>query len=158
MPGVHLDLRGTGHLEQALRGLVRGAGAEDRIRFLPPLPTEELAASGRSYDLGVMTGTNANLNGRMAAGMKLYENIAAGIALFGFHAVTVRNLVRRHGIGFAYDGSTAETVADGLRECLRRRGEIPAMRQRAAAAARTYYNSENQYERLRRVIAGALAR
>ena len=157
VPGVALDLRGTGPHEEALRRSASLTGAVARIQFLPPLPTDQLAESGRAYDLGVVTGTREHLNGRMAAGMKLYENIAAGIGIFGYRAITLRDTVRGHGIGFVYDGSSPEKAAVALRECLARRVEIPAMRQRAAAVARTYFNSDMQYERLRQVIAAALA-
>ncbi len=156
VPEVQLDLRGSGAGETELRRIVAESGAGDRIRFLPPVPTVELAASARTYDLGVVTGTKANLNGRMAAGMKLYENIAAGIGLFGYSAITLRHTARKLGIGSTYEGSSPEKVATALRGCLARRHEIPAMRQRAAAAARSYFNSETQYDRLRQVIAAAL--
>ena len=157
VPGVVLELRGIGDYEKELVKISRESGAEDRIRFLPPLDPEELPGSARGYDLGVMTGTNEHLNGRMAAGMKLYQNISAGIALFGYRAITVRNRVRIHGIGFAYDGRSPEKVAETLRECVQNRDRVTRARVRAAEVARSYFNSDMQYARLRQVIAAALA-
>ncbi len=156
VPGVTLDLRGFGHYENELRRLAEESGGGDRIRFLPPLPTEELAASGRSYDLGVVTGTREHLNGRMGAGIKLYENVAAGIGLFGYRAVTLRHTARVHRLGFNYDGECVERTAEVLRHCLAHREEVAAARANAGAAARSYFNSSHQFDRLRRVIAAAL--
>lgn len=156
VPGVQFDLRGTGAYEAHLKALVAEAGAEDRIRFLPPIPTAELAASGRSYDLGVVTGKSEHLNGRMSAGIKLYENMAAGIGLFGYRAVTMRHMVRKLGIGFTYSADSPEDVAKTLRYCLAHRDEVKAARENAAAAARAYYNETTQTQRLRALIGAVI--
>lgn len=156
VPGVEFDLRGRGPFEEELRKVAEESGAADRIRFLPALPTAELAASARRYDLGLVTGGKNHLNGRMSAGIKLYENMAAGIGLFGYRAVTLRNTVRRFGIGFNYDSSSPERVAETLRYCVAHRDEVKAARENAVRAARQYFNSDTQFERLRGVIREAL--
>lgn len=156
VPEVQLDLRGQGAYEPKLRAIAAESGAGDRIRFLPPVPTAEIAASARSYDLGVVTGKPGHLNGRMSAGIKLYENIAAGIGLFGYRALTLRSTARRLGIGFTYDSSSPEALAGALRYCVSHREDVAAARRRAAEAAREFYNEHTQVERLRCVIREAL--
>jgi glycosyltransferase involved in cell wall biosynthesis len=157
VPGVTLDLRGSGPYEAEMRRLAVASGAGEQIRFLPPIPTEELAASATGYDLGVVTGTRAHLNGRMAAGMKLYENLAAGIGLLGYHAITLRHTARVHGIGFTYNGDDPVKTAEVIRQCAGDRAAVARARRNASAAARSFFNSDVQFSRLRGVIAEALA-
>ncbi len=101
----HLDARFT--LDLMLVGAEPGyldwlrarAASEPRIRFRAPVPTAEIVAATRDYDIGLFLLPPTNLNYRFALPNKFFEYVQARLAVAIGPSPEMARLVDAHGLG-----------------------------------------------------------
>lgn len=116
----HLDARFTldlmlvaaepGYLE-ALR---QRAGGDGRIRFRAPVPTSQIVAATREYDIGLFLLPPTNLNYRFALPNKFFEFVQARLAVAIGPSPEMARLVREHDLGIVADDFAPATLARQL--------------------------------------------
>lgn len=75
------------------------AAPDSRIRFRPPVPMEEIAATINEYDIGVYLLPPVSFNSRMALPNKFFEFIQARLAVAIGPSPEMERLATRHGFG-----------------------------------------------------------
>jgi glycosyltransferase involved in cell wall biosynthesis len=113
----HLDRRFTldlmlvasepGYLEE----LRRRAGDDPRIRFRAPVPTSEIVAATRDYDVGLFLLPPTNLNYRFALPNKFFEFLQARLAVAIGPSPEMARLVHAHGVGIVADDFDPRSLA-----------------------------------------------
>jgi glycosyltransferase involved in cell wall biosynthesis len=109
-----LHLRGPFQSElykEQLHALTRSYGVADRVKFLPPVPTAELVAAARPYDIGLMNLPALSEHKQFALPNKVFEYMMAGLALLVTDLPEMGRLLRETEAGFLLDGAGAGRLA-----------------------------------------------
>jgi glycosyltransferase involved in cell wall biosynthesis len=133
--GAHLVIRGSGPIEQELRRL-----GGDRVRFEPPVPMAEVVAAASASDIGVIPYKPVCLNNRLAMPNKLFEYLAAGLAIAGSDLLEIRRIVEKDRVGVVLDPGSASSIALAVNRLAADPEALTEMRQRARHAAATKHN------------------
>ncbi|MEX1055509.1 MAG: glycosyltransferase, partial [Rhodothermales bacterium] len=99
-----------------LAALARGLGIRDRIRFIEPVPPDELLSYTASADIGVTLLEDVCLNHRFALPNKLFEYLVAGIPVVASDIPEVRRIVRGFDVGLVVDPQNREDLVAALRQ------------------------------------------
>lgn len=98
---AHLTMRGFGDLELTLRALVNQLGLQDRVTFAPPVPMQDLVAAAAESDIGIIPYSKEHAE--FALPNKIFEYMAAGLAVIANDLPEFRNVIVRHDIGAVCD-------------------------------------------------------
>jgi len=90
---------GCGDVVDTLKQKVVDKGLNDKIRFFPRMPYEELKGYTSMGHLGLSLDKDTNLNYRLSLPNKLFDYIQAGIPVLASDLQEVGPLVRHYGIG-----------------------------------------------------------
>ncbi|MEX0748058.1 MAG: glycosyltransferase family 4 protein [Rhodothermales bacterium] len=107
---------GDGPLKELLAALARGLGIRDRIRFIEPVPPDELLSYTASADVGVTLLEDVCLNHRFALPNKLFEYLVAGIPVVASDIPEVRRIVLGFDVGLVVDPQNREDLVAALRQ------------------------------------------
>ncbi len=137
---VGLVLGGAAGLgEEASRRLEKLEN-EHKIIVRPHLPLLEVVQYMKMSDVGVSLVLEVDANHQLAFPRKLFEYMAAGLAVIGSDVCDVRRVIREGQCGLVVDASSPSTIAGAIAEL----ATHPEMRKRMAASARraaeTSYN------------------
>jgi glycosyltransferase involved in cell wall biosynthesis len=146
-PEVHLVLLGYGVLEPELRRQAMDPALGGRLHVLPAVPPAELLDWVASADIAAMPIQPSTLNHRLTTPNKLFEAMAAGVAVVASNLPGMAAIVEETGCGVTCDPADPKAIAGAIRAIL----ELPddarlAMRERALAAARGPYAWETQVD------------
>jgi teichuronic acid biosynthesis glycosyltransferase TuaC len=119
---LHLCLAGKGPLQKELEDWVLEKGLQDRVRFLGPLPAEEIAGWMRSADLLCMSSRNEGLPN------VVLEAMACGLPVMATDVGGIHEVVDAPWKGRLTPEGDMETYARGIEELL----ESPLDRTRIA--------------------------
>lgn len=107
--GPGIDVYGDGYLRLAAECAVA-----DRVFCLPPVPSSAVVAAGAEADCGIWTLPDLCKNFRYALPNKVFEYLAAGIALAAADYPEVRRIVDRYDVGVTFDPYDPESIAAAL--------------------------------------------
>jgi glycosyltransferase involved in cell wall biosynthesis len=115
---------GGGDVLSALKSMVSEWHLEDRVRFLPRMPYQQMMAYTQLAELGFVLDKDTNLNYRFCLPNKLFDFIQAGVPVVASHLVEIEKIITKYNIGlFIPDHdpkSIAATIKEGLGDSLRR--------------------------------------
>jgi glycosyltransferase involved in cell wall biosynthesis len=148
LPGVEFVFRGVGAHEAVLRQHAADRGLESRVRFLPPVPVQELIGHAAACDVGLNPFVPVCANTACALPNKFFEYMAAGLALASTDLVEMRNLTHRHRLGVLFPAAEPNAIAGSLRELLADEAGLEACRRNAHEAARAEYHWERERGKL----------
>jgi glycosyltransferase involved in cell wall biosynthesis len=147
-----LILRGDGPASYVavLRSLAAASPGSGRIRFEAAVPPGEVViAAARSADLGVFFPPLDSRQLRYSLPNKLFEYIAAGLAVAVSPGDDLRSIVNRHAVGLVSDGSAPDAIA----RCINTFSPESVARCRLASlTAAEELCWENEREVLRRIL------
>lgn len=129
----------TGSADQ-IETLGRYAAARlpaDSFAILGPRRRDELLASAWEADVGVIdysVTVQDTHNQRYCAPTKLYEFMAAGLAVVGSDNASLRDVIENEHIGFCARGHAAEDLGAALERTIADPGQLARMKERAAVA------------------------
>lgn len=128
--------------------------APARITVRPPVAPDDIVPLLAAYDVGIFVLPPTTFNHANALPNKLFDFIAAGLAVCVGPSPAMADLVRRHRCGVVADGFDAAATARCLAALT---GEAIDGYKAAARTAAASLNAEAGAETLRDVVAGVLA-
>jgi len=134
LPDIGLVFRGYGPIEGELRALASGT---KNVRFVQPVPMEQLVDAARDADVGIVSYLSSNLNNYLASPNKLFEYIHAGLPVAASDIPFIRKVVCENDIGAVFDPKDPLSIAESLNRVTRPR-ELLRHRKRIIAAAKKY--------------------
>ena len=151
-PGRELAVRGYGPdaFLAHLRELAAGAGATDRVRFLPAVPMAGLVAAAAAHDVGVMVPPDTTDHMRYCLPNKFFEYVMAGLGVLVTDLPDMAALVRSYGFGTLVERCEPAAIAAAVNSL--EPGAVAAQRAAARAAA-----PELSWERESQALLAALA-
>ncbi len=145
VPEATLVLMGYGVLEPELRAAAADPARANRVRLLPAVRPDELLDWVGAADVVAMPIQASTLNHRLTTPNKLFEAMAAGVAVVASDLPGMATIVRATRCGIVCDPADPAAIAAAIREVL---DGAPADRagwgSRALAAAHETYNWERQ--------------
>lgn len=154
--GAHLYMRMFGPRVEILRQLTNENRLEGKITFLDPVSVEELPAASTEFDVGVIVACPTTANGRFALGYKLYEYMAAGLAIVCPSSHVLTPFLKHHPIGIRFVGCASDAIATAIRNCVEYPQNVAAWKGHARELAESEFNSKVQGGRLRQAVVGCL--
>lgn len=97
--GAVLIFLGGGPLKPALQQHVKTVGLQDRVRFLDPVPPDDLLAVTASADVGITLLEDTCLNHRFALPNKLFEYLMAGLPVLASDLPEIRKVIQGFDVG-----------------------------------------------------------
>jgi hypothetical protein len=109
-----LDFMLVGGDQRYMAELQSRAATETRIRFLQPVPMQDLCRTTNGYDVGLFLLPPTNFNYRYALPNKLFEFIQARLAVAVGPSPEMARIVRAHGLGIVADSFAPMDLAAKL--------------------------------------------
>ncbi|MCZ8316887.1 glycosyltransferase [Phreatobacter sp.] len=153
-----LLIRGSGPDQYLceLKNLAAEAGVAGLVRFEPSVePWEVVDAAAASSDVGVFTPPLRTPQQRLSLPNKLFEYIAAGLAVVVSPGDDLKELVETYGVGVVSRDAGVEAIAAAI---ARLTPEVVARFKAASRAAARELVWEHEKRRLAEVLHGACAR
>ena len=112
--GITLLIVGNGDMLPDIRKKVAEAGADRKVRFLPPMPWHEMMRYTKSADAGISPDRATNINNMYSLPNKLFDYISAGIPVIAGPLKEVRNILEAHNCGIIVPEINADELARAL--------------------------------------------
>ena len=145
VPEATLVLMGYGVLEPELRAAAAEPSRANRVRLLPAVRPDELLDWVAAADVVAMPIQASTLNHRLTTPNKLFEAMAAGVAVVASDLPGMATIVRATRCGLVCDPADPAAIASAIRDVLDGAPEDRAgWGERALAAAHETYNWERQ--------------
>lgn len=145
---VIIILRGYGSIEGELRDKIDKLHLKDRIKFLAPVPTNELVSSAAIADIGVMPYKPTCINNLYATPNKLFEYLMAGLAIVASDLPEIRKIVESSTCGFLFNPEDPKDIANAINKLAENRDLLEENKRNALLAAENTYNWESESEKL----------
>lgn len=147
--GFRLLIRGNGsrRYEGHLRALAAQAGVSDRVAFEPAVPPDAVVETAHESDVGIALFGRGVQSVQLSNALpnKLFEYIAAGLALCVLDLPGLGGVVRNYDLGWTFPAPQPECIAEAIHEMDRM--SIDAHKRRALEAAKEL-NWESESGRL----------
>ena len=140
VPQAHLVLLGSGHQAAELADEALAIGVGDRVHVLPPVPPEQVIGYAASATIGVSPIVDSCLNYRYSLPNKLFQYMAAGLAVVASDFPQVRDVIVGSGAGLVTDTRSPQMIARALSTLLADPDAARAMGERGRAAVDARYN------------------
>ncbi len=137
---AQLVLLGAGPLAPELAQRATAFGGGDRLHLLDPVAPDEVIAYAASADIGVSPIVPSCLNYRYSLPNKLFQYMAAGIAVVASDLPQVRDVVEGARCGLIVDTTRPEAIAAGIEQLAGEPGDAREMGSRGRAAVEERYN------------------
>lgn len=134
---------GDGRIKADLQKRVVEASLEERIRFLPKVPLQDLLAHTKNAYLGFQILNNVCFNHYSASSNKLFEYVMSGVPVIGSDFPEIRKIVQGEQVGIVVDSHDPASIAAGVNTLLADPELHEKMRQNCFRA-REIYNWEQE--------------
>jgi len=146
--GAELYFRGFGDNEQELRSMVTRCGLNEKVFFLAPVDTTQLAFEATKFDVGLTMVKMNTTNHRYACGFKTFENIAAGLGLIVPASYPLTPLISEFKNGITYQDSSVDELTRVFNFCAQNKELINKWKANSRKAYEIEYNPQVQSSRL----------
>lgn len=136
--GAVLVFMGYGALEGELREIASAPEIARRVRFVDPVPPDEVADMVSTADLGVIPLLPTAKNHYYALPNKFFECLMAGVPVAASNFPEMEAIIREHRVGATFDPSDPRDIARAVNEVLSS-DDFPEMRRRAREVAERRY-------------------
>ena len=109
---------GGGDVLPVLKQMVTEWHIEDRVRFLPRMPYQQMMAYTQLAELGFVLDKDTNLNYRFCLPNKLFDFIQAGVPIVASNLVEVGKIIRKYDIGLFIPDHDPQSIAATIRKGL----------------------------------------
>lgn len=135
---VHLTLQGFGEEDERIRALVDELEAGDRIEFVPPCGPREVVRSASAHDVGIINYRGDTLNLRLTVPIKLFDYIAAGLAVLSSDLPAVRTVIEAERCGVLFEPDGVDSLAQAIEALAGDRAAVSEMKANAVRASERY--------------------
>ena len=109
---------GGGDVLPLLKQMVSDWHLEDRVRFLPRMPYQQMMAYTQLSELGFVLDKDTNLNYRFCLPNKLFDFIQAGVPIVASHLVEIEKIINKYHIGLFIPDHQPESIAETIKKGL----------------------------------------
>ncbi|MZP29500.1 glycosyltransferase [Heliobacterium undosum] len=130
--GMEIDFyfRGYGPLEQSMKAFIE-RNALPRVHMLPAIKMKELVREARHFDVGIVPYLPNCRNSELALPNKLFEYMAAGLAVVSSDLPEIRRIHSQAAFGLLYRAGSPDSLAEALKSLCEDRGQLISMRANA---------------------------
>ncbi|RIW31892.1 glycosyltransferase [Bacillus salacetis] len=136
---------GDGKIKQKLQEMVSRRGLEDKIKFIPKVPLDELHRYTPNAYLGFQVLNNVCFNHYSASSNKLFEYMMSGVPSVACSFPEIRKVIEEEKVGVCVDSHDPEDIARGVNYLL----DNPDVREemsKHSIEAKDKYNWEEEKE------------
>lgn len=136
---------GDGKIKPQLVQMVSDAQLEERVKFIPKVPVDDLLHYTKNAYLGFQVLNNINFNHYSASSNKLFEYMMSGVPVIACSFPEIQKVVETENVGICVDSHDPASIAEGVNYLL---NHTEAREQMSVNAlhARDKYNWENEKE------------
>jgi glycosyltransferase involved in cell wall biosynthesis len=126
---------GGGDVLPTLKNMVSEWHLEDRVRFFPRMPYQQMMAYTQLAELGFILDKDTNLNYRFCLPNKLFDFIQAGVPIVASHLVEIEKIITKYNIGLFIPDHDPKSIAATIKEGLGDSSQRAVWQQGLAQAA-----------------------
>ncbi len=141
---------GGGDVIEDLKIQVKSLQLNDKIRFIPRLPFDELYNYTVLADLGLTLDKNTNINYRFSLPNKLFDYISAGIPVLSSDLCEIRKVIEKYNIGEILIDHQPEHIATHIHQLISDESKLADYRKNTILANEAL-NWENEEKELIKV-------
>lgn len=145
--GIHLAMVGV-HPPKVLAAqqkLVSDLGIEDRVHFIPPVPTDEVVSYVSDVDFGVIPTQNIGLSYKYAMPNKLFEMSLSGLPIIGGKLPEIQRYIETNNVGIVMDETDPLDIARAMKEIIENRKNYKKTKSELKALIDKYsWNAQKQ--------------
>ena len=130
-----LMIIGGGDVLPILKEMVEQMRINDRVRFFPRMPYQQMMAYTQLAEVGFCLDKDTNLNYRFSLPNKLFDFIQAGVPIVASHLTEIEKIVRQYDLGLFIENHEPSTIAATICEALSDATRREQWRQNLAVAA-----------------------
>lgn len=134
LDGITLLIIGSGDIIGDVRRSVSERGLENRVKFVPRMPWEQMMSYTMCCDAGLSLDNDACLNQRFSLPNKLFDYIAAGIPVVVSPLPEVSAVVNSYRCGIILRQMTPEAISEALISLRDNRLLLESLKEGAAVA------------------------
>ncbi len=134
---------GDGRIKPELQKMVLDLGLEDKVKFMPKVPVNELLHYTKNAYLGFQVLNNVCFNHYSASSNKLFEYMMSGVPVVACSFPEIQRVVENEYVGVCIDSHNPASIAEGVNYILEHPEEREKMRENSFIA-RNNYNWENE--------------
>ncbi|MBC6976276.1 glycosyltransferase [Bacillus sp. Xin] len=134
---------GDGRIKPDLQKMVMELGLENKVKFMPKVPVNELLHYTKNAYLGFQVLNNVCFNHYSASSNKLFEYMMSGVPVIACSFPEIQRVVEKEYTGICVDSHDPASIAEGVNHLLNHPEEREKMR-RNCFTARENYNWENE--------------
>lgn len=112
--GAVLIFMGTGPYRSRVKSLVNRLDLDSKIRFMDPVPPDQLLPVTASADIGLTFLEDCCLNHRYALPNKLFEYLAAGVPVIASDLPEIAQIIKRFHVGCVVAPGDAKALGNAL--------------------------------------------
>jgi glycosyltransferase involved in cell wall biosynthesis len=142
--GVELAIRGPGALRDTLRQHIEALALGERARLLPAVPMYDLVSALDGFAVGLVPYLPVGMNNLLCSPNKLFEYMAAGLAVVCSDLPVLREIVESADCGLLYAPGDREALAAALRTLAGDPALLARLRTNARLAAQSRYNAAHE--------------
>jgi glycosyltransferase involved in cell wall biosynthesis len=142
-----LVLIGDGKIKKDLQEMVKEMNLEEKVKFHPKVPLEDLPNFTRNGYIGFQVLNNVCFNHYSASSNKLFEYMMAGVPVVACDFPEIKKVVDKEQTGITVDSHNPTKIAEGVNKLL----SNPTLREiysKNSFAARNRYNWEEEKQEL----------
>ena len=113
-----LVIIGGGDVLPILKEKVTANNWNDRVKFFPRMPYQQMMAITQLAELGFTLDKDTNLNYRFSLPNKLFDYIQAGVPIVASRLTEIEKIVTDYNIGTFIDNHDPETIASTVKKVL----------------------------------------
>ncbi len=136
--GAVLVFMGGGPLKAPAMQAAQSYGLTSRVRFVEPVPPDQLLSVTADADLGVTLLENTCLNHRYALPNKLFEYLMAGVPVVASDLKEMRHVINRFNVGMLVNPRDRPELVQVLQDCVHRDFLRSSMRFNTPSVFETY--------------------
>ncbi|HFJ9420082.1 glycosyltransferase [Bacillus cereus group sp. BfR-BA-01446] len=136
---------GDGRIKPELQQIVQDMELEDRVKFLPKVPVQDLIHYTKNAYLGFQVLNNVCFNHYSASSNKLFEYVMSGIPVVACSFPEIQGVVEKENIGICVDSHDPVSIAEGVNYLLDHPKEREIMKVNCFSSRKKYnWNEEKK--------------